>query len=233
MGETRPCQPHRARLFPARAGGDDSTHPAGSAVNASQVKSATKVPDLTSGSGWCWRMLNNLELHLVVDSYATHKTRPGTRGCSTMATATGTSQSAASRIWRAFGLKPHAVETWKLSTDPRSWTRRAPPDEGGPHSAHLTVCGPRGCEGQALPVKAARVKATGSPETSQSPSPPACGPMAARREPGRARYRTKLLASRALPLADRWSGGQAGDEIDQIAGHPLRRPPKHRGTRWL
>jgi hypothetical protein len=23
-----------------------------------------------------------------------------------------------SRIWRAFGLKPHAVQTWKLSTDP-------------------------------------------------------------------------------------------------------------------
>jgi transposase len=35
-----------------------------------------------------------------------------------MATATGMSQSAVSRIWRAFGLKPHLVETWKLSTDP-------------------------------------------------------------------------------------------------------------------
>ena len=31
---------------------------------------------------------------------------------------TGLSQSSVSRIWRAFGLKPHAVETWKLSTDP-------------------------------------------------------------------------------------------------------------------
>jgi transposase-like protein len=36
-----------------------------------------------------------------------------------MATATGMSQSAISRIWRAFGLKPHLVETWKLSTDPQ------------------------------------------------------------------------------------------------------------------
>jgi transposase len=36
-----------------------------------------------------------------------------------MATATGMSQSAVSRIWRAFGLKPHLVETWKLSTDPQ------------------------------------------------------------------------------------------------------------------
>ncbi|MEU4704781.1 IS630 family transposase [Nonomuraea dietziae] len=36
-----------------------------------------------------------------------------------MATATGMSQSAISRIWRAFGLKPHLVETWKLSKDPQ------------------------------------------------------------------------------------------------------------------
>jgi transposase len=35
-----------------------------------------------------------------------------------MAAATGMSQSAVSRIWRAFGLKPHAIQTWKLSTDP-------------------------------------------------------------------------------------------------------------------
>jgi transposase len=36
-----------------------------------------------------------------------------------MAVATGMSQSAISRIWRAFGLKPHLVQTWKLSTDPQ------------------------------------------------------------------------------------------------------------------
>jgi transposase len=30
----------------------------------------------------------------------------------------GLSQSAVSRIWRAFGLEPHRVETWKLSRDP-------------------------------------------------------------------------------------------------------------------
>jgi transposase len=36
-----------------------------------------------------------------------------------MASATEMSQSAVSRIWRAFGLKPHLVETWKLSTDPQ------------------------------------------------------------------------------------------------------------------
>src|SRR6516165_8685426 len=30
----------------------------------------------------------------------------------------GMSQTAVSRIWRAFGLKPHRTETFKLSTDP-------------------------------------------------------------------------------------------------------------------
>ena len=29
------------------------------------------------------------------------------------------SQSAINRIWRAFGLKPHLVDTFKLSTDPQ------------------------------------------------------------------------------------------------------------------
>ncbi len=36
-----------------------------------------------------------------------------------MATATGMSQSAVSRIWRAFGLKPHRSEHFKLSPDPQ------------------------------------------------------------------------------------------------------------------
>jgi transposase len=36
-----------------------------------------------------------------------------------MAAATGMSQSAISRIWRAFELKPHLIETWKLSADPQ------------------------------------------------------------------------------------------------------------------
>lgn len=35
-----------------------------------------------------------------------------------MAAEVGLSQSAVSRIWRAFGLQPHRVESFKLSTDP-------------------------------------------------------------------------------------------------------------------
>src|SRR5713226_9347677 len=36
-----------------------------------------------------------------------------------LAAATGMSQSAVSRIWRAFGLKPHLTESFKLSPDPQ------------------------------------------------------------------------------------------------------------------
>ena len=35
-----------------------------------------------------------------------------------MAKRAGLSQSAITRIWRAFGLQPHRSETFKLSTDP-------------------------------------------------------------------------------------------------------------------
>jgi hypothetical protein len=35
-----------------------------------------------------------------------------------MATASGLSQSTVGRIWRAFGLKPHRADTFKLSNDP-------------------------------------------------------------------------------------------------------------------
>jgi transposase len=45
-----------------------------------------------------------------------HDTHWSTRS---MAKVTGLSQTAISRIWRAFGLKPHLVQTWKLSTDPQ------------------------------------------------------------------------------------------------------------------
>jgi transposase len=36
-----------------------------------------------------------------------------------MAVATGMSQTAVSKIWRAFGLQPHRGESFKLSTDPQ------------------------------------------------------------------------------------------------------------------
>ncbi len=52
----------------------------------------------------------------TLESKPTNATHWSTRS---MAEATGMSQSAISRIWRAFGLKPHKQETFKLSTDPQ------------------------------------------------------------------------------------------------------------------
>jgi transposase len=45
-----------------------------------------------------------------------HDTHWSTRS---MARVTGISQTAVSRIWRAFGLKPHLEQSWKLSADPQ------------------------------------------------------------------------------------------------------------------
>ena len=62
------------------------------------------------------------------------------------------SQSAVSRIWRAFGLKPHIIQTWKLSTDPQFIEKvrdvvglyMAPPENA------LVLCVDEKCQIQAL-----------------------------------------------------------------------------------
>lgn len=51
----------------------------------------------------------------TLETKPTNATPWSTRG---MAKATGLTQTAVARIWRAFGLKPHLRETFKLSTDP-------------------------------------------------------------------------------------------------------------------
>ncbi len=51
----------------------------------------------------------------TLESKPSNATHWSTRG---MAKATGLSQTAVCRIWRAFGLQPHRHETFKLSTDP-------------------------------------------------------------------------------------------------------------------
>lgn len=65
------------------------------------------------------RTITDVEVERVVtktlETKPTAATHWSTRD---MAKATGLSQSAISRIWRAFGLKPHLHETFKLSTDP-------------------------------------------------------------------------------------------------------------------
>lgn len=54
-------------------------------------------------------------LTLTLESEPENATDGAPRG---MARASGMSQSAISRIWRAFDLQPHRSETFKLSRDP-------------------------------------------------------------------------------------------------------------------
>lgn len=51
----------------------------------------------------------------TLETRPTNATHWSTRG---MAKASGLSQSTVGRIWRAFGLKPHRADTFKLSADP-------------------------------------------------------------------------------------------------------------------
>jgi transposase len=53
---------------------------------------------------------------LTLESTPTDATHWSTRS---MAAESGLTQSAVSRIWRAFGLQPHRQDTWKLSKDPQ------------------------------------------------------------------------------------------------------------------
>jgi transposase len=67
------------------------------------------------------RLIGDEEVEAVITATLEQEPAGGDTHWSTrsMARSQGMSQSAVSRIWRAFGLKPHAVETWKLSTDPQ------------------------------------------------------------------------------------------------------------------
>jgi transposase len=67
------------------------------------------------------RLISDEQVEAVITATLEHAPAGGDSHWSTrsMARSQGMSQSAVSRIWRAFGLKPHIVETWKLSTDPQ------------------------------------------------------------------------------------------------------------------
>ena len=102
--------------------------PRGSGISVGtrpQVAVAVRRP-----SGWtgCWTSRGRARPRTVTDEQVeavitrTLETTPkdathwSTRS---MAAELGLSQSAVSRIWRAFGLQPHRQDAWKLSTDPQ------------------------------------------------------------------------------------------------------------------
>jgi transposase len=65
------------------------------------------------------RTIEDAVVEQVIAKTLHEKPRVATHWSSrTMAKASGLSQTAVVRIWRAFGLQPHRAETFKLSTDP-------------------------------------------------------------------------------------------------------------------
>ena len=65
------------------------------------------------------RKISDRDVERVI-THTLESRRPGATHWSTrsLAEATGISHSTIHRIWRAFALQPHRVETWKLSKDP-------------------------------------------------------------------------------------------------------------------
>ncbi|ALN15763.1 IS630 family transposase [Acidipropionibacterium acidipropionici] len=66
------------------------------------------------------RAVTDEAVQALVERTLHSKPTNGDRAWSTRsaAQASGMSQSMVSRVWRAFGLKPQAIDSWKLSTDP-------------------------------------------------------------------------------------------------------------------
>jgi transposase len=65
------------------------------------------------------RTISDADVERVITKTLEESPRDATHWSTrSMAAQVGMSQSAVSRIWRAFGLKPHQLESFKLSTDP-------------------------------------------------------------------------------------------------------------------
>jgi transposase len=102
----------------------------------------------------------------------------------------GMSQSAISRIWRAFGLKPHLVDTVKLSTDPQfiGKVRDVVGLYLNPPEAAMVLCVDEKTSVQALDRTAPILPLlpgtpSGPPTTTPATGSPTCTPPPARSSP--------------------------------------------------
>jgi hypothetical protein len=87
------------------------------------------------------------------------------------------SQSAISRIWRAFGLKPQLVDTFKLSTDPR-FVEKVRDVVGlylNPPEAAMVLCVDEKTGGQALDRAAPVLPLLPGVPSARPTTPPAMG----------------------------------------------------------
>jgi transposase len=120
-----------------------------------------------------------------------------------MAKASGLSTATVQRIWRAFGLQPHRVETFKLSTDPDFVAKvrdvvglyMAPPDGS---SANVTP----GTERPSSVAFSTRSKRTSPPMSTFISS------------------WTTMLPTRRRPSATGWSSDRTGTSTTHLPVHP-------------
>jgi transposase len=127
-GKTAQALAVRARIVLACAGGlsnSDVSRRIGVSLPTVGKWRARFVADRLDGLGdeprpGAPRKITDAQVEMVIvrtleEAPDNHDSQWSTRS---MARAVGLNQTAVSRIWRAFGLKPHLVDTWKLSTDP-------------------------------------------------------------------------------------------------------------------
>ncbi|CAL9546835.1 IS630 family transposase ISMsm2 [Actinosynnema sp. ALI-1.44] len=117
----------RARIVLACAEGGSNTEVAGRlSLNRSTVATwrARFVRDRLDGlsdeprPGRPRTITDDQVEHVVVTTLETRPVDATHWSTRSLAAQTGMTQSAVSRIWRAFGLKPHRVDTFKISKDP-------------------------------------------------------------------------------------------------------------------
>ena len=164
----------------------------------------------------------------------------------TLGKATGMSQSSVSRIWRAFGLKPHLAEAFKLSTDPQFIDKVRdivglylnPPDGA------LVLCVDEKSQIQALDrtapvlpllpgtppadVRAPRPELQPAENHAPRASSQPCDACSSRRRPpedrlGAARPRYRRLHPRRLLARDRGHSGGSRSQGRSVAVRPPRR----------
>ena len=106
----------RARIVLRAAEGDSNTAIAGREGVTKATVGKWRARFLQKLLGFCKLVRVETVITTTLETTPRDATHWSTRS---MAKATDLSQSAISRIWRAFGLQPHRVETFKLSTDPQ------------------------------------------------------------------------------------------------------------------
>ncbi|MGC4806563.1 helix-turn-helix domain-containing protein [Micromonospora sp. DT233] len=130
-----------------------------------------------------------------------------------MAAVAGLNQTAVSRLWRAAGLRPHVVATWRLFQDPRF------------AAAVRSVAGLRIASGDRILALAAERGQPGSAPGRRAHTTRAAGEPRAEYDPGR-QFLLHVLRAAALPTPGTSPGTSPGKVVDFFDALDARVPPE-------